>query len=152
VATLVASACGGGPSVEEIFADPATDPVAATNCATAADVVTALNQAILDVLGDRSIDEYWGLQPGDDTEEIEAAFGLYGERLIELTPTLEEHGCEHEWDDLLCERQPQLEPLGPAGEAYIYENTPCGLEGTLGEVAGAEAEARIEEWYNNQSG
>ncbi len=119
--------------------DPAA-PVA-TSCEELADNVIASIQVFIDVFGDGPFEDWPAVT---SLSEMVAPMNVYFEKLDTLYKQADSLGCEKFDRQLICERQPQLDPRGDAGLAFIRDATPCGLEGTIGRAAADEVEKRLE--------
>jgi hypothetical protein len=120
---------------------------AATSCEELADNFIASTQGMLDAYGDAS---FAALQLESVPPEWKAAGALWFDDFATLGELAESLGCGEGLDQLICERQPQLDPQGDAGLKFISESTPCGVEGAIEPAATAAYEARSETWYESQ--
>ncbi len=124
-----------------------SDAAAATSCEELASNFIVSTQGVLDAYGEAS---FAALHLESVPPEWEAAYALWFETFATMGEPAESLGCGDGLDQLICERQPQLDPQGDAGLVFISENTPCGVEGTIGSAAAAAHEARSEAWYESQ--
>jgi hypothetical protein len=161
---LTAAACGGGSDTTEPDPTPAPVPTVAptttspgtavgtgqaTGCEELADQFISGAQGFLDVMGDASFD---ALSPDGPPppDEWQTAGGTWVERRSSIEEQAASLGCADTLDQLICERQPQLDPQGDAGLVFVRDNTPCGVEATIGAAGAAEFHDRSEQYHDSQ--
>lgn len=164
VVLVMAAGCGGDGDTTE--PDPTSAPITTTTpttlqpgtdvgtnqaggCEGLADQFISGAQAFLDVMGDASFDALSpdGPPPPDEWQTS-------GRTWMEARRTIERGasslGCADTLDQLICERQPMLEVHGDAGLVFVRDNTPCGVEATIGTDGAAEFHDRSEQYHESQ--
>lgn len=109
LALLTIAGCGGGSADG---ADEAPLPEEAEDCPALADAVVAINQELLDRVGEMTVDELDAAGGPASFEEWVADARVAARRSTELR-------CESELPGLLAERADRLEAAGPAGAALV---------------------------------
>lgn len=116
-----------------------------TSCEDLADDWIAITQEFINTFGAGPYEDWYGDPP---SSELLAGQDVWFEKSGAWSETWMELECMEVERPFICERQSQLDALGPAGEAFIYDNTPCNLEGTFG--PNSAAEARLNAWRESQ--
>ncbi len=120
VALGVAAGCGDANDSNA----SAPDPADATSCADLADKYFEITRDIVAQIGDRT-DADMESPPA----EIETAAEDWMNTSLELVPRISDLCAENEFDELLCDRRSEIEPLGEAGERFLRDNYPtCSQE------------------------
>lgn len=161
---FIAAACGGDSDTTE--SDPAASLVATaapttvppgtdaatsqvTGCERLADQFISGAQAFLDVMGSASFE---ALSPDGPPppDEWQSAGGTWIEVRRGIANQAASLGCEDALDQLVCDRQSGLNPHGDAGLVFVRDNTPCGLEATIGVAGATEFHDRSELYHDSQ--
>ena len=122
VLVMVLVACGDNKATLAISADPAS----ATTCDELADAVVAVNQELIDQVGDMSVEELATSGGPLSFEGWVTKAQLGAARMVEL-------GCEDVLEGMLTERADRLQAGGPAGESLIADfigNLPSNTTGS----------------------
>lgn len=106
---LTVAGCGGGPAGG---AEEAPSPEEAEDCPELADAVVAINQELLDRIGEMTVAELDAAGGPASFEDWVADAQVAARRSTEL-------GCESELPGLLADRADRLEAAGPAGVALV---------------------------------
>lgn len=107
---VVLAACGGGTATSTTPADPAS----ATTCEELADAMVAINQELIDQVGEMSVEELTAAGGPASFEDWVAKAQLAASQTVEL-------GCGDVLEGMLAERADRLEAKGPAGESLIAD-------------------------------
>lgn len=110
---------------------PATEPVAnATTCEAIVDEYMVSVAGVMTAIGDAGFAELDSEEPPSWADAGEA----WLDAVQELAEQSDDAGCSPEVvEQLICARQPDLEPGGDAALHFLSESLPCGVEGTVGE-------------------
>ena len=87
--------------------------------------------------------------PDEPSDEMVKKSNAWSTGMVEIGERAQSLGCV-DVGSLVCERQPVLDPKGDAGIRFIYDNTPCNLEGTFGPAS--EEETRYQAWQDAEVG
>jgi len=110
VLVVVLVACGDDKATPAIPADPAS----ATTCDELADAVVAINQELIDEVGDMSVEELATAGGPLSFEGWVTKAQVGAARVVELD-------CEDVLEGMLAERADRLQADGPAGESLIAD-------------------------------
>lgn len=109
----VISGCGDGSTTS------APDPADATSCADLADKYVEIAQELLDSMGELTTADMES-PPADVEAAADDWFAVYQD----LVPRISELCGADEFDDLLCDREGDVEAFGEEGERFLEENYP----------------------------